>query len=92
MKSTLSALRCSLQEDQVERLSAHREAVADGAWILWRPLSTVRFPAGVVELPRKRRTAEVEDGVQNAQPLEYVDHAGVSLLSGGWPASPFIER
>src|SRR2546425_1956892 len=46
---------CALQEDEVERLSADREVVADRAWILRRGLAGLRSPVGVVELPRERR-------------------------------------
>ena len=67
---------CALQEDEVERLSADREVVADRAWILRRGLAGLRSTVGVVELPRERRASEREDGVENAEPLEHAHHSG----------------
>lgn len=74
----VDALRhaCALQEDEVERLSADREAVADRARILRRSLSGLGRAVGVIELPRERRAAEVEDGLENAEPVEHADHPG----------------
>src|SRR2546427_8882903 len=46
---------CALQEDEVERLSADREVVADRAWILRRGLAGLRSTLRGGEIPRGRR-------------------------------------